>query len=53
MATTNYSINDIESLSFKDGVRSRIAMYLGSADMTGVYNAIQELLSQSMVIEFV
>lgn len=48
MATTNYSINDIESLSFKDGVRSRIAMYLGSADMTGVYNAIQEIISNSI-----
>ena len=48
MATTNYGINDIESLSFKDGVRSRIAMYLGSADMTGVYNAIQEIISNSI-----
>ena len=29
---SNYGINDIESLSFKDGVRKRIAMYLGSAE---------------------
>lgn len=48
MATTNYGINDIESLSFKDGVRSRIAMYLGSADMVGAYNAIQEIISNSV-----
>lgn len=44
----NYTINDIESLSFKDGVRQRIAMYLGSADMQGVYNAIQEIISNSV-----
>lgn len=43
-----YTINDIESLSFKDGVRQRIAMYLGSADMQGVYNAIQEIISNSV-----
>lgn len=44
----NYTINDIETLSFKDGVRQRIAMYLGSADMQGVYNAIQEIVSNSI-----
>lgn len=44
----SYTINDIESLSFKDGVRQRIAMYLGSADMQGVYNAIQEIISNSI-----
>lgn len=45
---SEYGINDIESLSFKDGVRERIAMYLGSADMQGVYNAIQEIISNSI-----
>ena len=45
---TEYGINDIETLSFKDGVRKRIAMYLGSADMQGVYNAIQEIISNSI-----
>ena len=44
----SYGINDIETLSFKDGVRQRIAMYLGSADMQGVYNAIQEIISNSI-----
>lgn len=44
----NYGIEDIESLSFKEGVRKRIAMYLGSADMQGIYNAIQEILSNSI-----
>lgn len=44
----DYGINDIETLSFKDGVRKRIAMYLGSADMQGVYNSIQEIISNSI-----
>lgn len=48
MNKVEYGINDIESLSFRDGVRERIAMYLGSADMQGVYNAIQEIISNSI-----
>ncbi len=44
----NYGINDIETLSFKEGVRKRVAMYLGSADMQGVYNGIQEIISNSV-----
>lgn len=48
MVNKDYGINDIETLSFKDGVRKRIAMYLGSADMQGVYNAIQEIISNSI-----
>ena len=52
----NYTINDIETLTFKDGVRQRIAMYLGSADMQGVYNAILCLtpsLNDSVSISFI
>lgn len=45
---SNYGIDDIESLSFKDGVRTRIQMYLGSSDMQGVYNGIQEIISNSI-----
>ena len=44
----SYTINDIESLTFCEGVRQKIAMYLGSADMQGVYNAIQEIISNSI-----
>lgn len=44
----SYGINDIESLSFREGVRKRIAMYVGSADMQGVYAAIQEIISNSV-----
>lgn len=45
---TNYGINDIESLTFREGVRARIQMYLGSNDMQGVYNGIQEIISNSV-----
>lgn len=45
---SKYDIDSIESLSFKDGVRKRIGMYLGSADMQGVYNGIQEIISNSV-----
>lgn len=45
---SNYGVNDIETLSFKDGVRQRIAMYLGSADNQGVENGIQEIISNSI-----
>ena len=43
-----YTIDDIQTLDFVTAVRSRIAMYLGSADMQGVYNAIQEIISNSI-----
>lgn len=45
---TKYTIDDIETLTFKEGVRKRIAMYLGSADMNGVYAAIQEIISNAI-----
>lgn len=45
---SNYGVNDIETLSFNEGVRQRIAMYLGSADNQGVENGIQEIISNSM-----
>ena len=43
-----YGVNDIETLSFREGVRQRIAMYLGSADNQGVENSIQEIISNSI-----
>ena len=44
----SYGINDIQTLSFAEGVRARIQMYLGSNDMQGVYNGIQEIISNSI-----
>lgn len=44
----SYDINSIETLQFKEAVRMRIPMYLGSNDMEGVYNGIQEIISNSI-----
>lgn len=44
---SNYDINSIESLSFKDGVRMRIPMYLGTDDTEGIYQALKEVVNNS------
>lgn len=41
----SYNKDSIISLPFRDAVRQKIAMYLGSADMKGAYHAIQEIIS--------
>lgn len=43
----SYNINSIESLSFKDGVRMRIPMYLGTDDTEGIYQALKEVINNS------
>lgn len=43
----NYGIDDIKSLSFRDGVRTRIQMYLGSDDNEGTYQAFKEIINNS------
>lgn len=43
----SYDIKDIKSLSFKEGVRTRIQMYLGSADNEGAYQALKEIVNNS------
>ena len=42
----NYGINDIHSLSFKEGVRQRVQMYLGSDDLEGTYLALKEIANK-------
>ena len=42
-----YDINSIESLTFKEGVRRRIQMYLGSDDLEGTYQALKEIINNS------
>ena len=42
-----YDINSIESLSFREGVRTRINMYLGSDDIEGTYQALKEIINNS------
>lgn len=43
----SYDINSIESLSFKDGVRQRIQMYLGSATTEGLWEGLKEIINNS------
>ena len=47
MNNQNYGINEIQSLSFKDGVRTRIQMYLGSDDLEGTYQAFKEIINNA------
>ena len=43
-----YNANDIETLSFRDAVRERVAMYMGSADNQGVLQCIREIITNSI-----
>ncbi len=45
--TEKYDIDSIESLSFKEGVRLRVSMYLGSSDIEGTYQAFKEIVNNS------
>lgn len=44
---SEYGINDIKSLDFRTGVRTRINMYLGSDDLDGTYQAFKEIINNS------
>ena len=44
---SEYGIEDIKSLSFREGVRERIQMYLGSDDLEGTYQALKEIINNS------
>ena len=43
-----YNANSIETLSFKDAIRSRVAMYMGSADNMGVLQCVREIITNSI-----
>ena len=45
--TDKYDINSIQSLDFREGVRTRIQMYLGSDDIEGTYQALKEIINNS------
>ena len=47
MAENTYDVNSIQSLSFREGVRTRIQMYLGSDDNEGTYQALKEIINNS------
>lgn len=41
----DYNANSIETLSFRDAVVSRVAMYMGSADNQGVLQGVREIIT--------
>lgn len=47
MNVVSYGIDDIKSLEFREGVRLRIQMYLGSDDIEGTYQALKEIINNS------
>ena len=44
----SYTAQDIETLSFRDAVRERVAMYMGSADNQGVLQCVREIITNSI-----
>ena len=46
--SSNYSANSIQTLSFLEAVRTRIAMYMGSADNQGVLQCVREIITNSI-----
>lgn len=44
----SYDANSIETLSFRDAIRSRAAMYMGSEDNQGVLQCIREIITNSI-----
>jgi len=47
MIEKNYDANSIEQLTFREGCRKRIGIYLSSADMTGVIAGFLELVNNA------
>lgn len=48
MNKQNYTANDIETLNFRDAIRTRIEMYMGSADNQGVLQCMREIASNCL-----
>lgn len=48
MSQTNYTANDIQTLDFRTAIRTRIAMYMGSADNQGVLQCVREIITNSI-----
>lgn len=44
----NYGANQIETLSFKNAIRTRIAMYMGSADNQGILQCVREIITNGI-----
>ena len=46
--SVEYNAQSIETLSFRDAIRSRVAMYMGSADNMGVLQCVREIITNSI-----
>lgn len=44
----SYNANDIQTLDFRTAIRTRIAMYMGSADNQGVLQCLREIITNSI-----
>lgn len=45
---SKYDAHSIQTLEFKDAIRTRVGMYLGDAGMGGVYQGIREIITNSI-----
>jgi len=45
---SEYNANDIQTLDFRDAIRTRVAMYMGSADNQGVLQCVREIITNSI-----
>ena len=46
--SVEYNAQSIKTLSFRDAIRSRVAMYMGSADNMGVLQCLREIITNSI-----
>ena len=46
--TMKYDANSIQTLDFRQAVRERVAMYMGSADNQGVLQCVREIITNSI-----
>lgn len=46
--TKKYDASSVQKLSFREGVRQRVGMYLGSPDVAGATNGLFEIISNSV-----
>lgn len=44
----NYDIDQIKTLEFKEAIRTKVAMYAGSADNNGAFQVFKEILGNSI-----
>ena len=43
----SYGVDDVEYLTFREGIRTRIPMYLGTDDTDGIYQGLKEIINNS------